>query len=519
MLLKAPRWSLILVFQKDKQHSTQQSESDLYGKYLSDNYAPVLDELVSRDLKPTRGALPADLDGCFLRVGANPIYPEKLEGEPYFWFDGDGMIHSVELNAGAGSLTYRNKFVLTKRLKQDIENNGAHYEHSQFIGRMMAGKGADLRRENLFDENGELMSSANTALLFHNGRLFALSEADKPYHVTLPDLETVGRFTYDGALGHNHTAHPKLDPVTGEVVLFGSAGTDVHCSVASADGALRGPVTVSRKYASMMHDCAITANYTIILDFPSMSVLEVGDRAQKEGPAPETQPARFGVLPRNATQGANVGAGAAAGDALVRWFETDPCYCYHTANAWEEEDEGGEAVIVLVMCRTPGNELCEWRLRLADGVDTCAAKVLVPSIRCDFPVVNPRVVGRRTRYVYAVTLGKGNGLEGAKSVIKVDVTTGQVWRHFFVDEGVCAECFFVAKSTRASSDGDGGDDDEGYLLTFVWHEHSNSSSFYVLDAKTFAAEPIAMVPLPQRVPFGFHALWVGRKAIETQQPL
>ena len=48
MLLKAPRWSLILVFQKDKQHSTQQSESDLYGKYLSDNYAPVLDELVSQ---------------------------------------------------------------------------------------------------------------------------------------------------------------------------------------------------------------------------------------------------------------------------------------------------------------------------------------------------------------------------------------------------------------------------------------------------------------------------------------
>ena len=52
------------------------------------NYAPVADELTEFDLT-VEGAIPAELDGWYLRNGPNP---RKATGH---WFTGDGMIHGV----------------------------------------------------------------------------------------------------------------------------------------------------------------------------------------------------------------------------------------------------------------------------------------------------------------------------------------------------------------------------------------------------------------------------------------
>ncbi len=37
-------------------------------------------------------------------------------------------------------------------------------------------------------------------------------------------LETLGRVDFDGRMSHNFTAHPKIDPITGEMFYFGYAG-------------------------------------------------------------------------------------------------------------------------------------------------------------------------------------------------------------------------------------------------------------------------------------------------------
>lgn len=59
-------------------------------------------------------------------------------------------------------------------------------------------------------------------------------------------------------------------------------------------------------------------------------------------------------------------------------------------------------------------------------------------------------------------------------------------------------------------------EDNGYLLTYVHDEASGASELVVLDAKTMAAEPLARVPLPQRVPYGFHGTWVPEEDVQAQ---
>jgi len=60
------------------------------------NYAPVFDELTTFDL-PVEGAIPAELNGWYLRNDPNPRHGHET---PH-WFTGDGMIHGVRLENGA----------------------------------------------------------------------------------------------------------------------------------------------------------------------------------------------------------------------------------------------------------------------------------------------------------------------------------------------------------------------------------------------------------------------------------
>src|SRR6202140_1020286 len=74
--------------------------------FQRDNYAPVTDEL-------TEFALPADLDGWYLRNGPNP----RQAGA--HWFTGDGMIHGVRIEGGRAAW-YRNRWLRTDSFKEDF---------------------------------------------------------------------------------------------------------------------------------------------------------------------------------------------------------------------------------------------------------------------------------------------------------------------------------------------------------------------------------------------------------------
>src|SRR6202035_3414346 len=159
--------------------------------FLSGNYAPVTEEVTAESL-PVTGAIPSDLSGRFLRDGPNPA-----TGTSGHWFLGDGMLHGVELGDGAAHW-YRNRYVRTKAL---------------------AGDGV------FVDDQGHVdltVGVANTHVVEHAGRILALVESSLPWEVT-PELDTVGCYDFDGRLTTAMTAHPKLDPVNGELHFFGYA--------------------------------------------------------------------------------------------------------------------------------------------------------------------------------------------------------------------------------------------------------------------------------------------------------
>ena len=168
---------------------------------LSGAFAPVFDERDDTDLT-VEGEIPPSLRGVFMRNGPNPQF--KPDDRYAYPFDGTGMIHGIYIENGRAR--YRNRWVLTKEL---LEERAAG--HRIYNSTFNAAPHADL---------------ANTNIVYHAWRYLALYEGGVPYEVNR-DIDTVGLFNYGGALPNVMSAHPKLDPATGELL---SLAYDINTS-------------------------------------------------------------------------------------------------------------------------------------------------------------------------------------------------------------------------------------------------------------------------------------------------
>ena len=214
------------------------------------NYAPVADELTEYDMA-VEGAIPAELDGWYLRNGPNP---RKATGH---WFTGDGMIHGVRIEGGHAKW-YRNRWVRTDSFVEPFP--------------LYNGDGTRNLRA----------AVANTHIVNHAGKTLALVETSLPYEMT-NDLETVGAYDFGGKLVDSMTAHPKICPTTGELHFFGYGNIfEPHVTYHRADA--NGELVINRplevKALTMMHDFALTANHVIFMDLPI--VFSIGRRGQRQ---------------------------------------------------------------------------------------------------------------------------------------------------------------------------------------------------------------------------------------------
>ncbi|MCA9586188.1 MAG: carotenoid oxygenase family protein, partial [Myxococcales bacterium] len=223
------------------------------GPYLQGLYAPVLEEITARDLT-VEGKLPDDLEGFFVRNGANPRLPPRGR---YHWFDGDGMVHAVEL--GGGKATYRNRFVQTEGLAAE----------------MAAGRPlwtGILEPPDLQSPHGPFKDTANTDLVFHAGKLLALWwQTGVPHVLSLPGLETRGKELFGGSHTRGISAHPKVDPRTGEMIFiaFGMRPPYLEYGVVGADGTLAHFTPIeSVPGVRYQHDIAITERFAVLMDLP-----------------------------------------------------------------------------------------------------------------------------------------------------------------------------------------------------------------------------------------------------------
>jgi carotenoid cleavage dioxygenase len=455
------------------------------SRFLEGNFFPVHEETAAADLKVV-GTLPKELDGLFVRNGPNPQFAPIGK---YHWFDGDGMVHAVRIRDGKAD--YRNRYVRTAGFAEEKKAGKALYTgllEPRDLKKVAAG-------EPLFK------NAANTSLAFHAGKLLAQWEAGEPHALTVPDLDTVGPHTFGGKLKHPWSAHPKLDPETGE--LFGY-GYDikppfVSYSVVDPKGALVRTATVDVKRPTMMHDFALTANYLIFPEQPQTFDLKRAIAGKMPWHFDPKLPTRFGLVPRSGR-----------GDTV--WFTAEPGYFFHTLNAFEDGD-----TVVLVACRfarfpdalalggdapdkTPNAPvLYRWTFDLKSGAVKEGPIDDAPS---EFPRINERTLGRKMRYGY-VGEAAGDLFDGYR---KFDLQKNTAERHRLGDGRFGGEAVFVPHPEARA-------EDAGWLLTFVFDKGTEKSELLVLDACDFAAKPVARVQLPRRVPYGFHGTWVPGAAL------
>ena len=434
--------------------------------HLRNNWAPVLDERTDTELR-VEGTIPDVLQGTYVRTGPNPA-----SGKSDHWFFGDGMVHGVRI-AGGKAEWYRNRFVQTPNVTDPDS------------GDMMTNM-ADLTR-----------GTANTHVLAHNKKLLCLEEGHWPWTIDT-ELNTLGYENFGGALTTSMTAHPKICPVTGELIAFSYMSPEppfLHYIRISADGVLQQLEGIDIPNMVMMHDFNVTQNHVVFMDLPvcfNLGALETGVPFQFNRDAG----ARLGVMPRNGT------------NADVRWFEIDPCYVFHPVNAHESGNS-----IVLHVSRQPEafgssnddyaevGRLWKWTIDLDAGTVT---EEQIDDRPGDFGRVDDRLVGLDARYGYLMAMaGEGNAEEPVygSALWKYDLTTGACSEHQLGDGVRGAEPVFAPASPDAG-------EDEGWVISLTHDTNSDESRLIIVDAQNFSAPPVATIHLPRRVPYGAHGSWV-----------
>ncbi|MBH5338091.1 carotenoid oxygenase family protein [Streptomyces pactum] len=440
--------------------------------YLTGHYTPVPDEITASELA-VEGTLPPELTGRLVRNGHNP----RPGITPAHWFRGSGMVHGIRLRDGRAEW-YRNRWVRTPAL------DGAPYltEH-----------GPDLTA-----------STAGTHVIEHAGRLLALCESALPFELTA-DLRTVGAFDWNGKLTSAMTAHPKEDPVTGELHFFSSSPFPpflIH-HVSSPDGTVLQSREVPGASPALKHDFAVTEHHVVFLE--GSVTFDPSEHSGIPYAWSDTVPSRIGVLPR--------GAGGAA---RTRWFDIRPGFAMHLANAYE--DARGRIVVEgPAVGREDWQRSWNWWVGAPDRgaepvsgshtvrwtVDPAAGRVTeeqTDDLTVEFPTINDARTGREHRYQYAVAFPDGRGT-GDHALVKYDRRTGS--RQVLpVGAGrLPSEAVFVPA-------GDAAEEDAGYLLTVVSDLNADASGLLVLDASDLSVPPLATVRLPRRVPATIHGSWI-----------
>lgn len=302
------------------------------------------------------------------------------------------------------------------------------------------------------------------------------------------------------------TAHPKVDPRSGELVFFanepeGRFTGSISCYLADAHGRIVSEREVRTPFPSVVHDFAVTADYIVLIVCPVVISLA---RARSGGPALAWEPHRpthVGVLRRD-------------GRGEVCWLETEKCFVWHVLNAWSERDR-----ITIDLCEqaspafprsdgslTPASEqrqrLARWGLSATGSGDL--ERAYLSDLVCEYPRIDDRFAMRETRYgFFTCHGGPGTGDPFHRGVACFDGRQARMRSYRFAADQAVSEPVFVPRTERA-------EEGDGWLICLVYHEGDDRSSLVLFDARDPEAGPVAQARLPWRVPMGFHGLWLPR---------
>ncbi len=459
--------------------------------YLSGNFLPVQRETDASNLPVITGRIPSDLSGAYMRNGPNPLFKPISYTYP---MDGDGMIHAVYFDNGRAR--YRNRFVQTSALNVERRTGRAVY------GGLMGPVAVDPALVHPGENPGPYRNGAFIHVIRHGGHLVALDEAQKCYEMTM-ELDTVGPWKAGTEHPIQLGAHNRRHPQSGALfaLAYSVAEPVVQFHQINPSGNLVKTFPVKLEAPTMIHDFVITERHIVLLAGPAVFDLAAARAGQS-------------LLQWRPSLGMRIGVIALDGSS-VTWLEADPFFVFHFANGFERRDQ-----IVIDYVRherfalspspDPGPRKVPTLHRLSiDPPNRKFSDVEINGLGVEFPRVNDARETTPTRFVYLPTLTASLKLPDVPSdtfntMLKVDTARGHVISHDFGNR-IAGEAVFIPRKARG-----GGREDDGYLAILAFDPVNRTSDLVLLDAAHIAADPVAVVRLPQRVPQGLHGSWIPR---------
>ncbi|KAJ3463722.1 hypothetical protein MRS44_008508 [Fusarium solani] len=467
------------------------------------------------------GNLPKDINGTFFRVQPDPRFPPVYEEDVNF--SGDGMVSAIQFRNG--HVDFKQRYVRTDRFNAEDKHRKAMFG----------------RYRNPYTDNemvkGIIRTVSNTNVYFWRGTLLASKEDGPPFAMDPVTLETIGRYDFEGQMkAPCFTAHPKMDPDTGEMVAFayeaGGNGHDASCDIAvwtfePEHGKLTHERWYKAPFCGMIHDAALTKNYLILPMTPLKCEL---DRLKKGGNHWAWDPNEdqyYGIVPRK-------------GDEDIIWLRADNGFHGHVVGAYE--DENGHIVCDLTVA--DGNVFFWWPPdEAAAGPHSMQAKARQKLISDTFRWVFDPKSKTNTR----VTPFKKYGTNGEFSKqderfltkpynhfwqLQMDPTrpydiqrcgppAGGLWNvlgHYNWETEI-KDVYFAGPTCtfqepvfipREGSKDEG----DGYLVAILNHLDVQRNDILVFDALNLSQGPLAVVHLPLRLRMGLHGNFVDQREIE-----
>jgi all-trans-8'-apo-beta-carotenal 15,15'-oxygenase len=435
------------------------------------------------------GTIPAELSGTLYRNG--PGRWQDHTGRPlHHLFDGDGMVSAFTIERGA--VHYRNRYVRTQHYRG---KSGTRHMGTDALGGFLA---------NIARLPTNL---ANTNVIEHAGRLYALWEGGPPHELDPETLETKGLCRFGGELRWigSYSAHPCFCPSSGDMFNFGVEFVPTpHLRVYRTDrtGTLKHYRSVSLPYVAMVHDFAITERYLVFLVSPIIpDGIPIALGLKAFGDAMKYHPERgssFVLIPRDGGE--------------IRRIDHEAVLQFHLSNAF---DDRGDVVLDVITYRSGELLECISRFRTSplDNATseltrfrvTAAGRVIREQLSdksCEFPRHHPDREGRPHRYAYYNTRHRlGTMFDGITKIDLADNTESS----YAADESGNSFCEPVFAPRPGAVD-----EDDGWLLSVEYQADAHTSRLVILDAKDPSRGPIAAAQLTHHIPQGFHGSFVAR---------
>ena len=475
---------------------------------------PVRIEASIRELE-VEGNIPEEIQGAFFRAVPDPAHAPLFRDD--ITLSADGMVSRFLFEDG--QVDYDIKYVRTHRYEQERKARRSLY--GQY--RNPFTDDPSVRDPSRPD----LRTVANTTPVWHAGRLFMTKEDGRPYEINPHTLETTGYWDYEGALRSiSLTAHPRIDPVTGEMFTYGYeagglATRDVAYCVVDAEGRLKSEEWFEAPYVASVHDFCITEKYAIFPIFPTTCDME---RLKAGGPHWAHQQdleSWVGVMPRYGKA------------SQIRWFKGPVgVSAFHMTNAFDDGDR-----IQMDICLSETNAfpfmreaggihrnqweiqsaLTRWTLDMAGSGEGIESTPIGPP--GDLPRIRDQDQGRPYNVVWLPSMNpqaKGPPLVGNvvgaafNCLLRLDLGSGRV-DALALDPGMAINEPVHVPSSRA---GHGG-----WLLAVVDREAARDydSELWILDADQIAAPPIAKVKVPLPLRPQVHGSWVPAQKLSQSR--